>query len=160
LRVLASLAFAVASVVVVAPSCSNGGEGDRCSHLGDNNGNNDCQSGLVCKCAQGSGNSTTCPNGIVPHQTGGVDVCCPPNTSQATTAVCSAASNPLGGDAGPPCTGDACAPQSDAPEESTADAPAVDSSPPPDAPADAVDAPAESAPSDAPGDAPADSPAG
>jgi hypothetical protein len=89
-----SIALAVASLaagmIAAFPGCSSQGEGERCSVLSDNNGNDDCQDGLICVAAaqlNGAGNTT--------------DRCCPPDRTTATTVACQL---PSGGgiDAAPP----------------------------------------------------------
>lgn len=76
LRLRFSIPFAAACLLAVSlfPSCTNQGEGDRCSTL---NGNDDCQDGLVC----------TPGSALNPPQN--TDICCPSDRSQATTTVCS-----------------------------------------------------------------------
>jgi hypothetical protein len=61
--------------VVASGACSDQGEGEICNHNANNNGNDDCQAGLTCQSRQG-----------IPG-----DRCCPPDLTQATTAVCSLA---------------------------------------------------------------------
>jgi hypothetical protein len=95
--VLAALAtLAIGSSL--ATGCSNQGEGERCDHLADNSGNDDCQDGLQCTLATDLNSHT--------------DLCCPPDRRTATTPQC--ALNQGGFDASP------------APPDSAADAPAVD----------------------------------
>ncbi len=121
---LLSLGAAVLAVALTLPSCSNQGEGDRCNVLGDNNGNDECQDGLVCTRAADLGAPT--------------DLCCPPDRRNATTAVCRIAQNPLMGDAAPPpppppvCVDDAevdgcvdAAPDASMGADSSEDSPAI-----------------------------------
>ena len=74
--------LALAAVVAVAgaaafiPACSNEGEGERCDIRGDNNGNDECQSGLTCTLG------TSLPSKP------GSDVCCPSDLT-STTPICS-----------------------------------------------------------------------
>lgn len=57
------LAFAL-GLGSYAQGCSNQGEGERCSILAGDDGNEDCADGLVCKSAA--------------DLNGGADICCPP----------------------------------------------------------------------------------
>ncbi len=87
---LVGLTIVGASAIFMG-ACSNQGEGDRCD---TQNGNDDCQDGLICK--------------------SGINVCCPQDPAQATVLQCQAPST-AGGEAGIP--GDASvdsAPVSDA----------------------------------------------
>jgi hypothetical protein len=109
-------------------SCSNQGEGERCTSRGDNGGNDECQEGLKC--------TTTGLNGVVQGAYEGR--CCPPDQTQATTTICQQAASPAGGDAAVPT-----------PIDSGAGAPDT-STPRPDAAVDApIDAPADVQPQDA-----------
>jgi hypothetical protein len=54
--------------------CQGQGEGEQCNRLAGNNGNDDCQSGLVCNTSVVS--------------TPGFGRCCPTDRTQATTAIC------------------------------------------------------------------------
>ena len=54
--------------------CQGQGEGEQCNRLAGNNGNDDCQSGLVCNTSVVS--------------TPGFGRCCPSDRTQATTAIC------------------------------------------------------------------------
>lgn len=111
-RLLGFVAAGAILSTVALVACSNSGEGDRCEFL---NGNDDCQSGLVCTPASQFTNS------------GGsnVDRCCPADRSQATVAICGlnsgggadAAPSPDAG--GPTPVGDA---SSDAADTGTSDA--------------------------------------
>jgi len=69
--------FAVLLSALVAASvvgaCSNEGEGQICDHRAGNNGNDDCQNGLIC-------------TQNLPGVNG--DRCCPPDRSTATTPEC------------------------------------------------------------------------
>src|ERR1700730_11838529 len=67
LPVLAAVALAVVT------SCAGQGEGELCNTKAGNNGNDDCQGGLVC---------VTSPNYVNGR-------CCPQDRNQARTAVCS-----------------------------------------------------------------------
>lgn len=72
---------ALAGVVAVGSGCSNQGEGERCTAIGDDpnpstNGTQDCQDGLVCIPA------------INVQATGNYDRCCPANLAQATVEAC------------------------------------------------------------------------
>jgi hypothetical protein len=115
-------------------TCSNQGEGERCSLRGDNGGSDECQDGLAC--------TNSGLNGAVQ---GGYDGrCCPQDRTQATTAICQQAVSPAGGDAAIPPIPDSGSPDTSSPApEGGADA-AVDS--PPDSP---VDAPPDVQPQDA-----------
>jgi hypothetical protein len=72
--VLFVFALVVTGAVALVAACSGQGEGERCSVLSDNNGDDDC-AGLHCTPAgQLNGSST--------------DRCCPADRTQATTPVC------------------------------------------------------------------------
>jgi hypothetical protein len=128
-----SIALAAVPIAFILPTgCSGQGEGERCNHLGDNAGSDDCAGDLVC---------------VASGRNAKIDTCCPADPAQATTFACQL---PAAGGidaAPPPPASDAAtdAPTTDAP---TSDAPATD------APA-TTDAPADS-PADAPADAPED----
>ena len=116
------------AVLVALPTgaCSNQAEGERCDTHGDNGGNDDCKSGLVCvKAALLNGAPAS-------------DRCCPPDRSRSSTDVCRLPSNPVGADSAPPDQTDA---GSDVVQQ-------ADTAPPEDAPSDA--------PVDVVQDAPAD----
>jgi len=108
------------AIVAVVAACSNMGEGERCEAL---NGNDDCNSGLVCyPAAQLSNNSPS-------------DRCCPVDRSQARAPVCLTAVDivPDGGapaDTGPPSN-------TDASDAETADSGAAEETGAPDAGEDA-----------------------
>lgn len=79
-----SLAISVLCGVVVAAACSNQPEGARCDR---NNGNDDCESGLVCT------PSSQVTYGVQNPQTAGeldFGICCPPQNQGATTFTSSA----------------------------------------------------------------------
>jgi hypothetical protein len=84
MRAPALLALAAVATLFVALACSNQGEGEVCDI---NNGNNDCQSNLVCARAPGVNEQST-PN---------VFRCCPPEGQPGTVPACQV---PLGFDAG------------------------------------------------------------
>jgi hypothetical protein len=73
---------ALAGVVAVGSGCSNQGEGERCTSIGNaggntaTNGTQDCQDGLVCYQAFNI------------QATGDYDRCCPANLAQATVEAC------------------------------------------------------------------------
>jgi hypothetical protein len=73
---------ALAGVVAVGSGCSNQGEGERCTAIGNaggnpaTNGTQDCQDGLVCYTAFNI------------QATGDYDRCCPANLAQATVEAC------------------------------------------------------------------------
>jgi hypothetical protein len=72
MRAPALLLFAVLASLTALIACSNQGEGEYCDQ---SNGDNDCQSGLVCKPAPGlTGTFTT--------------RCCPMSPADATTSAC------------------------------------------------------------------------
>jgi hypothetical protein len=100
LRLPAALAFTVLS------ACSGQGEGQLCSPNAGNQGNDDCQSGLVC---------------VVAPATYTLGRCCPQDRSKATTAVCSANSGGLDASPAPP---DASSEQQPPPPDAGTDAPA------------------------------------
>jgi hypothetical protein len=115
LPLLLAMASASISLAVLAPSCSNQGEGERCSQLGDNGGNDECQSGLQCTAASAIG-----PNA------GGVDRCCPVDLRQATTTGCMTGGSASVADAAPPGQ-EAAPPEQDAGSEGAAsDGPTAD----------------------------------
>jgi len=79
-RVLAAvlcLAAAALGSVAAFPGCSNQGEGQRCSTLGENGGNDDCASNLRC----------TKKDLIEGAQD---DLCCPEDLAKSTVAACKA----------------------------------------------------------------------
>ena len=125
------VAIAVVSALSVAltlfPGCSNQAEGERCDTNGDNGGNDDCQSGLVCVHAnQLNGASDS-------------DRCCPPDRSRATADICKLSTTPVGGDAAPPPSNDSgTTPDVNVQDSGGGDAP-VDSPPDTASPADASD---------------------
>jgi hypothetical protein len=99
--------FAGVAALIASIACSNQGEGDYCDLL---NGDNDCQSGLIC----------TTPPGLA-GMPGTNTRCCPPSAAQATKAVCMGAAN----DSGPPTeVGDVFVEAS--PDASVADGPSSD----------------------------------
>jgi len=107
-----------AGLVVVA--CSNESEGQPCSHLAGNNGNDDCDSNLTCQDLIGVEGPR----------------CCPPDRSQATTPECALPSGGVDASPAPPDVKTTMETSSqDSPGEASTDAPAEGSS----------DAPAESA---------------
>jgi hypothetical protein len=115
-------------------TCSNQGEGERCSLRGENGGNDECQGNLIC--------TNSGLNGAVQ---GGYDGrCCPQDRTQATTTICQQAVSPAGGDAAVPPTPDSGLSDTGGPvPEGGADA-SVDS--PLDSP---IDAPPDVQPQDA-----------
>ena len=122
----ALLALGLTAVLGQA-SCSNQGEGGRCNVLGDNNGLDDCQTGLVCK-------PKATLNGAQD------DLCCPESTAAATNVLCQA---PGGGGVQPPAPADATAPDATISVDATTnDAPNDASKPTTDS---ATDGPVESA---------------
>jgi len=72
---LLAVTLASLGALVAASACSNQGEGEYCDPNAGNNGNDDCQDGLVCKTAPG----------VV-----GVNAsrCCPLDPSLAKTSAC------------------------------------------------------------------------
>jgi len=107
---------ATALLVLVLAACSNGAEGDRCEF---DNGNDDCQDGLVCvpKAA-----SSRPGNGTVNPPYNNADRCCPLDRSTATHPACTLNSTSTITDSAPPTdTGPGT-------DSSTTDAP-VDSPP-------------------------------
>jgi hypothetical protein len=116
---LAVLLLSAAAAASIVAACSNQGEGEVCDRRAGNNGNDDCQSGLVCV--------TT----LVPAR------CCPPDRSTATTPACALGTPGIGDassappDGAPPMSdaaGDAPA-DAGAPGDASADAPADASAP-------------------------------
>lgn len=119
-RTAALAGVAVATVLIALGACSNAGEGERCNF---DNGNDDCQSDLVCLPATNQGGRGG-GLGTVNSPYNGSDRCCPPDRSRATHPACtlpqatagdaapSAETGPSGdagptGDAGPDAQGDA-----------------------------------------------------
>jgi hypothetical protein len=90
-----ALAFTVLS------ACSGQGEGQLCSPNAGNQGNDDCQGGLVC---------------VVSPQMYTLGRCCPQDRSKATTAVCSPNSGGIDASPAPP---DASSEQAPAAETGT-----------------------------------------
>lgn len=113
--VLLSAAFA-ASVI---GACSNQGEGQICDHRAGNNGNDDCQNGLVCVAVNGINGYRCCP------PPGGAPPTAPECVTN-TTAIADAS----------PALPDATAPMSDAAGDAPSEA-AAHRDAAPDAPADA-----------------------
>jgi hypothetical protein len=99
LRLPAAFAFTVLS------ACSGQGEGELCSPNAGNQGNDDCQSGLIC---------------VVAASRYVLGRCCPQDPSKATTAVCSANSGGLDASPAPP----EAASEQPPPLDAGADAPA------------------------------------
>jgi hypothetical protein len=126
------LAVPVIAAGLVVAACSDEGEGQPCDTRAGNNGNDDCQSGLVC---------TTV--GAGPR-------CCPPDRSQATTPECALPGGGVDASPAPPDARTMETSSQDSPREARAEAG-------PDAPAEgSSDAPAESAAEGGGGDAAAD----
>ncbi len=114
------MATLVGGLVTLA-ACSNQAEGDRCQA---ENGNDDCQSGLVCLAAtQKSFNGGT---GLVNPPYNSSDRCCPLDRSTATHPACVNLQTTITGDgaAPPPDTGPVqdATPEASQPETSTVDA--------------------------------------
>lgn len=118
-----AITLAAATIVgggIIVAACSNGGEGDACNYLAENNGDDDCQDGLICWQAKTL-------NGA------GTDLCCPPDRAQATTAACAIPASAPGVDAAIPADtgpatdsatqadGDSATSDGDAAETSTSD---------------------------------------
>ncbi len=93
LTVLTTLAALAAGAIAII-ACSDQGEGERCDRRAENQGSNDCNSGLVCTAAGELNGATTTQIGE--------GRCCPVDRQTATTVVCSRAPAPAGGDAAPP----------------------------------------------------------
>jgi hypothetical protein len=114
----AALAFAVLS------ACSGQGEGELCNTNAGNQGSDDCQSGLACVVNPTADMNACGANAITPCKSLGR--CCPPDPSQATTAVCSSNSGGLDASPAPPDATSEETPSAeasaDAPAESTAEA--------------------------------------
>jgi hypothetical protein len=92
------LGSAVVCLMFAAAACSNQSEGDRCEF---DNGNDDCQDGLICIPAtprQGA------PYTVNP-QYANSDRCCPPDQHQATHPACLPNTGTGGGDSAAPETG-------------------------------------------------------
>ena len=68
--------------------CAGQGEGDLCNRLAGNNGNDDCQNGLVCDTSVTS--------------TQGFGRCCPGDRALAKTAVCKGSSGGIDASPAPP----------------------------------------------------------
>lgn len=115
------MATLVGGLVTLA-ACSNQAEGDRCQA---ENGNDDCQSGLVCLAAtQKAFNGST--EGLVNAPYNNSDRCCPAQRSNATHPACVLLSPTVTGTdaAPPPDTGPVrdATPDTNQPETSTVDA--------------------------------------
>jgi hypothetical protein len=93
LRFVLTAAAALASASSVLPACSNQGEGERCDLQADNNGNDDCNSGLVC--------TAKAVLGLNPK----TDLCCPQDRTQATTPQCAINQGGLDASPAPPDSG-------------------------------------------------------
>ena len=91
-RVSIVFSVALAGVVALAAACSGQGEGERCSALADNSGNDDCAGSLVCTKSGSLNGSFNSSSG---------DRCCPADRTQATTPVC-AVQTAVGVEAGAP----------------------------------------------------------
>lgn len=85
-------------------ACSNQGEGERCSKLAENQGNADCQDGLVCT--------------FISDTEG--ERCCPADPNQATSSACRRPSSG-GADVAPPPLPDADSPAETGPGTPDAD---------------------------------------
>lgn len=105
----------------VAAACSNNGEGERCDF---DNGNDDCQDGLVCVPATAQGNRGA-GYGTVNALYNSSDRCCPLPRSLGTHPAC-AVGGALTGDAGPTQPSDASSDASDASSDASNDAPDAD----------------------------------
>jgi len=135
-RLFTAVAAASFAVALCASGCSGQGEGERCNVLDDNSGDSDCASGLECYAATTLGGVAEANN---------TDICCPTDRAQATTAICSIAPSPPGGNPAPPPD---AGPDARASSEGGADGSS-------DAPADSTN----DAPLDSPNDSSLDSPA-
>jgi hypothetical protein len=120
-RTACLLGSLLACLVLASTACSNGGEGDRCEF---DNGNDDCQDGLICIPASSRAGAPYVVNPAYANS----DRCCPPNQRDATHPACVAAGG--GGDAAGP----------DANNDVQGDAPNPPPPPPPPPPPDASDA--------------------
>jgi len=137
-QVLATLAILAGGSLFVLPSCDNQHEGERCDNLAGNNGNDDCQAGLVCTPPDQLRWPALTDGGI--SQRPQTYICCPPAGMPATTDVCKSAGSTFGSDAAIPDTS--------VPEGSSSETGAETST---DAPADSPSDVASDAPSDATG---------
>ncbi len=142
-HIFATLAVLVGGSLAVLPSCDNQHEGERCDISAGNNGNDDCQAGLVCTAPDQLRWPVTTDGGI--PQRPQTYICCPPigGTVQPTTDVCKSAGSMYGSDAALPMT-DGSMPE--ASSEASSDAPV-------DGP---YDSPSDTSTSDAPSDATGD----
>ena len=84
-------------LTMLCSACGKQAEGEKCDKRALNDGNSDCQDGLVCEARANLNGSS--------H-----DRCCPTNRSTATTDFCKLASNQFGGDAAIPPTEDSGTP--------------------------------------------------
>jgi hypothetical protein len=101
------LALLLGGFITLA-ACSNYGEGERCQA---ENGNDDCQDGLVCLAASQKGFNGGTGTVNPPFNTS--DRCCPPDRSTATHPACTLLTGSITGqDSAPP--GDT-GPEADAP---------------------------------------------
>ena len=83
----------LAMALVSASACSNQNEGERCDKL---NGNDDCESGLVCTTLSNFTSSSGSSSAGGQASQGGVlpAVCCPPQGQRVSAQVCTAAAQP------------------------------------------------------------------
>ena len=103
-------------VFVALAACSNGGEGERCQA---ENGNDDCQSGLVCLAA--TQKAFNGGKGLVNPPFNNSDRCCPLDRASTTNPACTVPGSSVTGDAAPPGdTGPAADATADAADSSTA----------------------------------------
>lgn len=115
-RVVSAVVALVSAVGVVAlagPGCSNQGEGQRCSALGENGGNDDCAAGLVCTrkgLLEGAQDDLCCP---VTGAT--LPACKPVGGGTTTTPPSEAGTDDASSDA---ATGDTSTPDTSTPDAS------------------------------------------
>lgn len=89
---------AIASLLVALGACSNNGEGDRCNF---DNGDDDCQEGLVCLPASNQGGRGAGLGTVNPPYNNS-DRCCQPDRTRASHPACTLPSSPIATDSGPP----------------------------------------------------------
>ncbi len=98
IRFVGILMASLVGGIVTLAACSNQGEGDRCQA---ENGDDDCQSGLVCLAATQKAFNGGGP-GLVNAPYNNSDRCCPYDRSTATHPACVLLQTTITGDGAPP----------------------------------------------------------
>ena len=83
-----SACVCLCAVLACMGGCQGQGEGELCNRLAGNNGNDDCQSGLICNTAVTS--------------TPGFGRCCPNDQTTAKTTICKGSTSGVDASAAPP----------------------------------------------------------